>query len=302
MASLRVDVGLANKLYVRAKAGRWELPLDTWRAALEASASHTFHDRIAGVRELERHLESLHLEDLALACACQAGSEAAWEHFVREMRPALYRAADAIAPGGEARELADSLYADLYGVNDRSSESGRSLLRYFHGRSTLATWLRAVLAQRYVDRVRSGRRSEPLDEPDSVAAPDSHARAVHASPDRPRFVRLVHAALRAALMRLDSKDRLRLGCYYAHGLTLAQTGKVLGEHEATVSRQLSRSRQALQVDIRQSLRAEGLGDAEIVECLESVMSDAGPLNLDTLLAAGAGRKESALDRSRVEEP
>jgi DNA-directed RNA polymerase specialized sigma24 family protein len=41
------------------------------------------------------------------------------------------------------------LYADLY---------SKSLFRYFQGRSSLATWLRAVLSQRYVDRIRANRR------------------------------------------------------------------------------------------------------------------------------------------------
>ena len=103
---------------------------------------------------LERYLKSLHLEDLALACACADGDEAAWEHFVREYRPSLYRAADALDPSGRARELADSLYADLYGTTERAGER-RSLFRYFHGRSSLPTWLRAVLAQRHVDAIRA---------------------------------------------------------------------------------------------------------------------------------------------------
>ena len=87
----------------------------------------------------------------------------AWDHFVLEMRPGLYRAADALDPTGAARELADSLYADLYGVDQRGS-ARQSLLRYFHGRSSLSTWLRAVLAQRHVDRIRVDRRTEPLPE------------------------------------------------------------------------------------------------------------------------------------------
>ncbi len=81
---------------------------------------------------------------------------------MREYRPVLYRSADAIDPGGGARELADSIYADLFGLQERDGER-RSLFRYFHGRSSLATWLRAVLAQRLVDRVRSTRRLTPLD-------------------------------------------------------------------------------------------------------------------------------------------
>ena len=84
-----------------------------------------------------------------------------------EYRPVLYRSADAIDPGGGARELADSIYADLFGLQERDGER-RSLFRYFHGRSSLATWLRAVLAQRYVDRVRSSRRLTPLDDEEAV--------------------------------------------------------------------------------------------------------------------------------------
>src|SRR5471032_2333407 len=109
--------------------------------ALDASAERGCADRDS--RALERCLSALHLEDLALACACAAGDEGAWEHFVLEHRPLLYRAADAIDPGGGARELADSLYADLFGLRDREGER-QSLFRYFHGRSRLSTWLRAV--------------------------------------------------------------------------------------------------------------------------------------------------------------
>jgi DNA-directed RNA polymerase specialized sigma24 family protein len=94
-----------------------------------------------------------HADDVALAAACAAGDEAAWERFVREYRPVLYRAADALDTTGRARELADALYADLFGLTEREGER-RSLFRYYQGRSSLATWLRAVLAQRYVDLLR----------------------------------------------------------------------------------------------------------------------------------------------------
>ena len=39
-----------------------------------------------------------------------------------------------------------------------------------------------------------------------------------------------------ALGRLPARDRLRLACYYAQGLTLAQIGRTLREHEATTSK------------------------------------------------------------------
>ena len=54
-----------------------------------------------------------HEKDLELARACERGDEAAWDRFLAEYRPILYRSADAIDPSGGAREVADSLYAEL---------------------------------------------------------------------------------------------------------------------------------------------------------------------------------------------
>ena len=99
-------------------------------------------------------MNSPYAADLELARQCAAGDEQAWERFILEYRPVLYRAADAIDPSGGARELADSLYADLYGLRTNDSER-KSLFLYFQGRSSLATWLRAVLTQRFVDRIRA---------------------------------------------------------------------------------------------------------------------------------------------------
>src|SRR5215471_17723013 len=127
-------------------------------------------------------------DDLALASACAAGDDAAWERFVREYRPVLYRAADALDSTGRAREVADALYADLYGLKERGGER-QSLFRYYQGRSSLATWLRAVLAQRFVDRVRVLRKVESLPPEEAI---------VHTGdpdPDRARYVALVRHAL-----------------------------------------------------------------------------------------------------------
>jgi RNA polymerase sigma-70 factor (ECF subfamily) len=276
---------LAGRLYREAHAEKWSVPPERFTEALQASAER------AGPADLGRYLRGLHLDDLALACACATGHERAWEYFIREHRPVLYRAADALAPGGGARELADSLYADLYGVRERDGER-QSLFRYFHGRSSLATWLRAVLAQRHVDAIRAGRRLDPLPDDDSVHVGVS-ASNVPPDPDRNRYLALVQRALAIAISTLTSKDRLRLACYYSQELTLAQTGRILREHEATVSRQLAKTRQTLRREVERRLRQEDrLDDAQIERCFASVSEDPGPLDLGGML-----RKDSAPDRS-----
>ena len=288
-----IDPALAGRLYERAKADRWGLEHDAWAETLHASAGRAFADRIPTARELDQYLTALHLEDLAIACACAAGLESAWEHFMREQRPLLYRSAGAMDPAG-GRELADSLYGELYGVSDRGA-ARQSLFRHFHGRSTLATWLRAVLAQRHVDRIRANRRVEPLPDDESPRALPSPTAPV--DPERPRYLALIELALTRAVARLDSRDRLRLRCYYAEGMTLAQIGRLLSEHEATVSRHLSRTRRIIREDIERQLRLDGLGDAEMTQCFKCVADDAGPIDLNRMLASGEARKESETDRS-----
>lgn len=273
---------LIRRLYKLANAERWPLPLDVFERALRASAEA----KCSGGRDVEKYCASLHLEDLALACACAVGNETAWEHFMLQQRPVLYRAADALDASGRARELADALYADLYGLRDRDGER-QSLFRYFHGRSSLATWLRAVLAQRYVDHVRSTRRFEAL--PDEESAPP--AAEPRTDLDRARFVELMQQALGAAVAGLPPRDRLRLGCYYAQELTLAETGRALGEHEATVSRQLARTRRAIRKDIEEYLRSQaGLTPDEVSRCFESTAADAGPIDLGRMLRQAIERK------------
>jgi len=307
MASTWLDPALLTRLHRKARADRWALALEPFEAALDASVRRAFA-AMPERRQLEKYLDSLHLEDLALACACAEGSDAAWEHVIREYRPALYRAADAIDPSGGARDLADSLYAELFGLSERDGER-RSHFRYFHGRSSLATWLRAVLAQRHVDRVRSERRLDPLPD-EELAAPIAEA-PTNIDPHRSRYQDIMQGAIAGAVALLVPRDRLRLACYYAQELTLAQIGRALGEHEATVSRHLTRTRRDIRASVEHELATrERMSDAQIAECFASVLGDPGSLDVADLLrsgpaeslpVSGPGRKEIRRDRSRNKE-
>lgn len=214
----------------------------------------------------------------------------AWERFVREYRPILRRAADAMAPRGAARDLADELFGDLYGLRGQDGER-QPLLRYFHGRSSLATWLRAVLAQRYVDRLRASRKTQPLPVGDSASAVAlrTPAGAGQRTREESKCRAAVRASLEAAAADLNPRDRLRLRCYYTQGLKLAAIGKLLGEHEATASRQLTRVRSDLgQAMSRRMRETHGYDGAALDECLKLVMNDSGELDLASLLARTPG--------------
>ena len=77
---------LVEWLYAQANAARWELSRADFAVALERSASKRLASGALTPPKLEEYLGALHLEDLALATACAAGGEAAWEHFFSSSR------------------------------------------------------------------------------------------------------------------------------------------------------------------------------------------------------------------------
>jgi RNA polymerase sigma-70 factor len=259
---------LVAELHARAGAGRWGLPQKAFAEALRRSAEKRFAgtrpDAAPDTAEVGAYLESLHLEDLALACACSEGLEEAWEFFIAHFRQDLRAASSAMlrasGQAGEARadELADSLYADLYGVRSGARGRRKSLFEYFHGRSKLATWLRAVLAQRQVDLFRTASRTVSLEEEREGQPPRELASRIDpapADPDREKYVKRFESALTAALTALAPRERLILACYYVDQLTLAEIGRMLREHESTVSRQLERLRRALHDSVTVALQS-----------------------------------------------
>jgi RNA polymerase sigma-70 factor, ECF subfamily len=290
---------LVEWLYAQSQAGRWGLTRERFAAALERSAQKCLRAGVLTPRQLEDYLAALHLVDLALACACAQGCEAAWEHFFATYRGYLHAAAAAIlrrsVDSAEAAELADSLFTDLYGIAEGKGTE-RSLFRYFHGRSSLKTWLRAVLAQRHVDSIRAGRRFEELGQDDTLDGRQTKLPGPQVQlqdPHRQRYVALFSRALTAALELLDPLQRQRLRLYYAEEKTLAEIGRQLGEHESSVSRHLDRVRRDLRQQVEDILRrgfvaangsmAEpGLSDEEIALCFEYSAEDA-PIDLEKLL-------------------
>src|SRR6202140_4682571 len=297
---------LVEWLYAQANAARWELSRADFAVALERSASKRLASGALTPPKLEEYLGALHLEDLALATACAAGGEAAWEHFFTKYRAYLRAAAAAIlrchAGSAEACDLADSLFSELYGLAG-GKDAQRSLFRYFHGRSSLKTWLRAVLAQRHIDSIRASRRFTDIDGVDGHAtlSASPSATRTHLStnagplqdPHRADLVALFRRTLEVALALLDARDRERLRLYYAAEETLAAIGRKLDEHESSVSRNLERTRRELRHHVEGALRkgstsvyqpatSVSLSEEQIALCFEYAAEDA-PIDLDKLL-------------------
>jgi RNA polymerase sigma-70 factor, ECF subfamily len=243
----------------------------TWNFGLAAGANAT--------REQQAdYFRGLCLDDLVLARSCAAGNERAWEHFIARHRQPLIRAAIAIT-GSETlgRDLADQLYAELFGLNMRESERRCPLLSY-RGRGSLMGWLRTTLAQRHVDHLRRSRRLQPLD--DSIDEMDAPAADAQQLPEAE--LSQLQRAIERALRERDAEERFLLAAYYLDGQTLLQIARVLGVHEATVSRKLRRATEGTRKQVLRNLQRGGLSRQAAEEALGADPRDV-EVNLKKLL-------------------
>src|SRR5712672_3213353 len=189
-------------LFEKSGGDRYGLTLQAFGVVLEQVAVK-YVPQASPQQKLE-FWRDLKLEELALARACAAGHDAAWQVFLTRFREKLYDIARGITKeDSSARDLADSLYADLYGTSEREGRRV-SRLNFYMGRGSLEGWLRTVLAQEFVNRYRKQKRLVSLDEQAEEGVQFS---AADPAPVGPADGRL-GAALDEALGQLASEDRL----------------------------------------------------------------------------------------------
>ncbi len=212
---------------------------------------------------------SLRVEELALARACAAGNEAAWQDFMIRYREKLHDAALAITrEESRARELAGSIYADLYGTGNREGKRV-SKLSYYNGRGSLEGWLSTVMAQRQVNQYRSGRKTVSLDEESEEGRQFVAAGTEPRTDVDPRL----NVATDAALAALSAEDRCILAYYFLDNLTLAKIAGILAVHESTISRKIDKLVRTLRKDIVANLTRSGLSRRQAEESLEVDVRD-----------------------------
>lgn len=219
--------------------------------------------------EVRTFFLSLRVDELALARACAEGNNSAWEIFLTRFREKLYGAALRIArEDSAARELADTLYADLYGTSTREGRRVSKLASYT-GRGSLEGWLRTVLAQEYVNRYRRGKRLVSLEE-ESEQGAQFHAPEPEPTPAAdPRL----SEATDEVLTSLSAEERLILSAYFLDGRTLAEIARMLGVHESTISRKLDKLAKSLRKQILAGLTRRGMSRRQAEEALQVDVRD-----------------------------
>lgn len=220
-------------------------------------------------QEIRELYASLRVEDLVLARACARGHERAWEVFMARYREKLYEVAGYIAKeSSNARELADSLYADLYGTALRDGQRVSKLSSYT-GRGSLDGWLRTVMAQEYVNRYRRTKRYVSLEE---EAEEGAQFAAPEIDPVTPVDSRL-GAAVDETLGGLPAEDRYVLAAYFLDERTLAEIARSLRVHESTISRKLDKLCKSLRKNVLANLRGRGMSRRQAEEALDVDVRD-----------------------------
>lgn len=246
----------ARSLTVEALAPRVRAVLDKYLLAIDAESSD---------EAINQFIDALHADDLCLIVACERNDEQAWSELVERFGATVRSAARSACSNEEmAEDLAQSIWAELYGLRAREAGRPSGKIAYYSGRGSLGGWLRAVVGQLAVDQHRKTSRLVQTEEDADfdrlaqnaqTAGEGSGLRGAPLDPEQAlaegRAGADVEAALARAIKELGAEDRLLVKLYYFDGLRLREAGAVLGVHEATASRRLAR----VHTEIRQRVEA-----------------------------------------------
>jgi RNA polymerase sigma-70 factor (ECF subfamily) len=237
----RADLAAELEHFVAAERAAWpSLQAD------EARLIAFFSARVSAA-----DLPSAPAGDTLLACACLDGDALALRVFEERFFAPLASALNRRYPSDIVAETLQRLRIQLFveGGIDR-----------YGARGALAGWLR-VIAVREAHRVRADGSGVDLPADDAVAsALATPERAVVAASTQ----RALEAALRAAILELEPRQRALLRFYYVDRLGIDRMAPLYGVHRATCARWLEQARADLVRRARHAVQREfSVADASL---------------------------------------
>ncbi|WP_164021328.1 sigma-70 family RNA polymerase sigma factor [Pyxidicoccus trucidator] len=262
--TLRAHAGLEEAL-----AGLVRQAREAWpRVDMDAGAflAHVA-ERLPATGEAGEVLASLRAGELFLAFACARGDARALEaldaHVLSQVGTWLPRESPSLVD--ELRQvLSQRLLVPVDGAPPK--------LASYSGRGPLGQWVRAVALRLHIDQQRAAPREQPVGQ-----APAELAERLGADPEL-AFIRERHqedfrVAFRAALGRLESRERNLLRLHHVHGLSMDSVGATYQAPRSTVARWIARARERLLALTREELTARlGLTPDELDSMLRLVSS------------------------------
>lgn len=306
----RISVAGAGRLLARATDNRKLTEANLGPRIRSAVEKYVLRDDPAATSaSIDDFIDKLQADDLCLIVACELGDQSAWTDLVERFSATVRSAARSASSNEEgAEDLAQSIWAELYGLRVSAEGKPAGKLAYYSGRGSLAGWLRAVVAQLAIDQHRKQSRLVQTEEDadfDRIIQQNAeesnwsgHGGVVN--PEQQVSAKLAGAelqtALAGALQQLSAEDRLLVKLYYFDGLKLHEAGALLGFHEATASRRLTRIYADLKQRVESRLVESGWTKAETKRAFSEIAlnleADIEPMLADSVLL----KKENEIAR------
>lgn len=254
---------------------------------------------------VSRYVGSAALEDLVLACACEAGDGGAWAAFDQLYRDRLtgFAVRRGLA-GSNADAVVSDVIGDLFAPPTRGGT--RSVLGTYDGSGSLFGWLSIVVLRRIAGAARA-RKPQSLDALDEsgvakhtalrpgVTSPPTPDDLVHRDEVTARFA----SAFDVAWQGLSGQERLALVAKHRDGLTQRRAGEYLGVGEARASRIVAAGVGKLMESLRNSgFPGGGESDPDVLSSLAAAigrrLASFGPVERPSIaktpIAGTAGRR------------
>ena len=176
-------------------------------------------------------------EDASLVAAAADGDAAAFRSLVdRHLSGVLAVARRMLRDDAEAEDVAQEALLRLW-----RSADGLEV-----GPQGLRPWLRRVVSNLCVDRMRSGRRLMVVEEVPDRAEPATQLTQMEA--------RDVSQRVDAALKELPDRQRMALTLFHYEGLSQVEVGRIMGISDEAVELLLARARRNLKGALREEWR------------------------------------------------
>lgn len=174
------------------------------------------------------------VSDAALLARATQGEAAAFRVLIARHLPALLAVARRmLRDDAEAEDMAQEALLRLWRAG-----GGLDL-----GQAGARPWLRRVVANLCIDRIRSTQRTEVTGEVPEVRTEASQLSGLEE--------REVAERVDEALKTLPERQRLALTLFHYEGLSQMQVGEIMGVSDEAVESLLSRARRALKVALRE---------------------------------------------------